>query len=100
VVEGEHGTARRLRNRLYSVGGKTGTAENPHGENHSWFVGVAPLENPEIVVCAILENAGHGSDVAAPTVGKVIETFMRKKLDLRLEVAGDTTGGEANAQVQ
>ena len=80
VVEGEHGTARRLRNDLYSMGGKTGTAENPHGDNHSWFVGLAPFENPEIVVCAIIENAGHGSDVAAPSVKKVIDVYMAKKL--------------------
>lgn len=82
VVHGEHGTAGRLRNDLYSMGGKTGTAENPHGENHSWFVGMAPLEKPEIVVCAIIENAGHGSDVAAPSVKKVIDVYMKKKLGL------------------
>ncbi len=79
VVEGENGTARQLRNDLYSIGGKTGTAENPHGDNHSWFVGIAPLENPEIVVCTIVENAGHGSDVAAPIVGRIIRTYMDKR---------------------
>jgi len=79
VVEGEDGTARHLKNPYYSIGGKTGTAENPHGENHSWFVGVAPLESPEIVVAAIIENSGHGSEIAAPMVGKIIESFMRKK---------------------
>lgn len=80
VVEGEHGTARRLRNGMYSIGGKTGTAQNPHGDDHSWFVGVAPLDNPEIVVCAIVENAGHGSDVAAPVVGQIIKAYMDKKM--------------------
>jgi penicillin-binding protein 2 len=80
VVEGEHGTARSLRNKLYSIGGKTGTAQNPHGNDHSWFVGVAPLDKPEIVVCAIVENAGHGSEVAAPVVGQVIKRYMMKKL--------------------
>ena len=80
VVEGEHGTARSLKNDRYSIGGKTGTAQNPHGEEHSLFIGVAPLEAPEIVVCAIIENAGHGSEVAAPVVGKVIETYMSKRL--------------------
>ena len=84
VVEGEHGTARRLANDFYSIGGKTGTAQNPHGENHSWFVGVAPMENPEIVVCAIVENAGHGSDVAAPVVGQIIKAHMTKKLGLEV----------------
>lgn len=79
VVEGEYGTARRLKNDLYSLGGKTGTAENPHGENHSWFIGMAPMGSPEIVVCAIVENAGHGSDVAAPVVGQIIKKYMEKK---------------------
>jgi len=79
VVEGKYGTARFLKNERYSLGGKTGTAENPHGESHSWFVGIAPLEAPEIVVCAIVENAGHGSDVAAPIVGKIIGRYMEKK---------------------
>ncbi|MEA2030401.1 MAG: penicillin-binding protein 2 [candidate division Zixibacteria bacterium] len=81
VVEGEHGTARHLRAEKYSIGGKTGTAQNPHGNDHSWFVGVAPLDNPEIVVCALVENAGHGSTVAAPIVGQVIKAYMQKHLD-------------------
>jgi penicillin-binding protein 2 len=79
VVEGEHGTAKHLKNDLYSLGGKTGTAENPHGENHSWFVGVAPLESPEIVVVAIVENAGHGSEIAAPLVKSILDTYFEKK---------------------
>ena len=98
VVEGEHGTARRLKNKYYSIGGKTGTAENPHGENHSWFVGVAPLEQPEIVVCAIVENAGHGSDVAAPLVGSIIRSYMEKRLEIpppKLERSTATTAPPA-----
>ena len=81
VVEGERGTAKRLKNKYYTIGGKTGTAQNPHGEDHSWFVGVAPLDKPEIVVCAIVENAGHGSEVAAPLVGQVIRAYMTKKFE-------------------
>jgi penicillin-binding protein 2 len=84
VVEGGRGTARRLKNNYYSVAGKTGTAQNPHGQDHSWFVGYAPVDNPEIVVCAVVENAGHGSEVAAPVAGKVIEAYMYKKLGLKL----------------
>ena len=61
---------------------KTGTAENPHGENHSWFIGVAPLESPEIVVAVIIENSGHGSEIAAPMVGKIIESFMKKRSEI------------------
>ena len=79
VVEGDHGTAKRLRNQYYSIGGKTGTVQNPHGENHSWFIGVAPMEAPEIVVAVIIENSGHGSDVAAPMVAKIISAYMLKK---------------------
>lgn len=79
VVEGEHGTARSLRNKYYSIGGKTGTAQNPHGDNHSWFAAIAPLENPEIVVVAIVENAGHGSEVAAPLVGEIIKHYLLKE---------------------
>jgi penicillin-binding protein 2 len=93
VVEGEHGTAKSLKNDLYSIGGKTGTAQNPHGENHSWFVGAAPLENPEIVVVAIVENGGHGSEVAAPIVGQVIKSYMTKKLAIT-DIADVSTGDE------
>ena len=82
VVEGGRGTARRLKNPLYTICGKTGTAQNPHGNDHALFVGYAPIENPEIVVCAGVENAGHGSEIAAPVVGRVIENYMKKKLGL------------------
>ena len=98
VVEGEHGTARSLRSKRYTIGGKTGTAENPHGDNHSWFVGVAPLDNPEIVVAAIVENAGHGSDVAAPTVGHVIRAYMDKKFE-RAPITNVETTETANAEL-
>ena len=91
VVAGEKGTAKSLRNKYYTIGGKTGTAENPHGDNHSWFVGFAPLENPEIVVCAIVENAGHGSEVAAPLVGTVIRRYMQKK-GIVEKIAANPTG--------
>jgi penicillin-binding protein 2 len=83
VVQGSRGTAQRLRNRLYTVGGKTGTAQNPHGNDHSLFVGIAPMEAPEIVVCAIIENAGHGSTVAAPAAGEIIKVYMEKRMAAR-----------------
>lgn len=50
------------------VAGKTGTAENPGGEDHSWFVGYAPAADPTIVVAVVVENAGTGSNFAAPAV--------------------------------
>jgi penicillin-binding protein 2 len=79
VVAGEDGTARGIRRGDYDIGGKTGTAQNPHGDNHSWFCGVAPVGEEEIVVCAIVENAGDGSRVAAPVVAKIMDTYMEKK---------------------
>ncbi len=94
VVQGEHGTAKSLRDERYSLGGKTGTAENPHGENHSWFVGIAPMETPEIIVSAIIENAGHGSAVAAPAVKRIIDIYMGKKLGWSIANSPDTTESE------
>ncbi|MFQ5498155.1 MAG: penicillin-binding protein 2 [Candidatus Zixiibacteriota bacterium] len=76
VVEGEEGTAKALGNNRFTIGGKTGTAQNPHGDNHAWFVGYAPIEDPQIVVCAILENAGHGAEVAAPLVASIVDRFF------------------------
>ena len=61
------------------VGGKTGTAQNPHGDDHSWFVGFAPAERPEIVVTILIENAGHGGDVAAPVAKKIIARYLQKE---------------------
>ncbi|MGQ9809242.1 MAG: penicillin-binding protein 2 [Armatimonadota bacterium] len=49
-----------------SVGGKTGSAQNPAGKAHAWFVAVAPLEDPQIAVCVMVEHGGHGSTAAAP----------------------------------
>jgi cell division protein FtsI/penicillin-binding protein 2 len=60
------------------MGGKTGTAQNPHGNEHSWFVGFAPVENPEIVAAVIVEQAGHGSTVAAPFVRTLILRYLEK----------------------
>lgn len=78
VVEGESGTARGARINGVTVGGKTGTAQNPHGEDHAWFVGLAPAENPEIVACVLVENAGHGSTWAAPAVRNIIMAYLKK----------------------
>lgn len=52
------GTAYWHRPRQWTMAGKTGTAQNPHGEPHSWFVGFAPADDPRIVIAAIVEN-GH-----------------------------------------
>jgi penicillin-binding protein 2 len=59
--------------------GKTGTAQNSQGNDHSWFVGFAPLENPAIAVAVLVENAGHGSEIAAPLAGKIMQRYLELK---------------------
>lgn len=59
-----------------TVGGKTGTAENPHGKDHAWFVGFAPFDQPQIAICVMVENAGFGGSAAAPIAGLCIEKYL------------------------
>lgn len=92
VVEGELGTARGSRIPGIPMGGKTGTAQNPHGNEHAWFVGYAPAEAPEIVGCVIVEQAGHGSAVAAPIVKKVFMRYFEKTGALKRGLAATATG--------
>ncbi len=61
------------------VAGKTGTAQNPPNPDHAWFAGYAPAENPEVVFCVIVENAGKGSSVAAPIVGALMNKYFELK---------------------
>lgn len=55
------------------IAGKTSTAENPHGDDHGWFVAYGPFDNPTIAVAVIVEQGGYGSDAAAPIVRKIME---------------------------
>ena len=66
VVNGSLGTARgsRLWGQEKLMGGKTGTSQNPHGDDHGLFVGFYPADEPEIVVCAVVEHGLHGSTTA------------------------------------
>jgi penicillin-binding protein 2 len=74
VEEGGTGTSAKIQG-LESAG-KTGTAENPHGKDHSWYVGFAPFDNPKIAVAVMVENAGFGAAVAAPIAGKVMQWYL------------------------
>lgn len=60
-----------------TVAGKTGTATNPSGAPHSWFVCFAPAQNPRIVVAVVLENAGYGAQAAAPVAREVLEVALK-----------------------
>ncbi|MFA6075165.1 MAG: penicillin-binding protein 2 [Negativicutes bacterium] len=55
-----------------SVAGKTGTAENPHGRDHAWFVAFAPFDNPQLAISVLVEQGGYGSEAAAPIAREII----------------------------
>ncbi len=77
VVNSRGGTGRAARIPDITVGGKTGTAQNPHGEDHAWFVGFAPFENACIAVAVLVENAGFGGAAAAPIAKKVMGVYLK-----------------------
>jgi penicillin-binding protein 2 len=62
-----------------AVAGKTGTAQNPHGEDHAWFMCFAPAEDPQVALAIIVENAGHGSSEAAPVAGNWLRAFFAQE---------------------
>ena len=67
-----------------SICGKTGTAENPHGDDHSIFIAFAPKENPEIAIAVYVENAGGGSTWAAPIATLIIEKYLNNTISRTL----------------
>ena len=58
------------------IAGKTGTAENPHGRDHGWFVAYGPFDNPNIVVAVIVEQGGFGAQSAVPIGRKILEAWF------------------------
>lgn len=71
----ERGTAAASRQMDLQVAGKTGTAQNPHGKDHGWFIGFAPADHPRLVVGGIMEFAEHGT-VVAPYVVEVLRRYL------------------------
>lgn len=85
VIEGMErtvraGTAYKAYNRDIVFCGKTGTSQNPSGEDHSVFFGFAPRKNPKIAVAVYIENAGFGGDVAAPIASLVVERYLQDSI--------------------
>jgi len=70
------GTGWRANIKELAVAGKTGTAENPQGETHAWFIGFAPYENPEVCITVFLENGGEGGEAAAPIARAMLEKYF------------------------
>lgn len=76
VVEKPGGTARKARIDGIAVCGKTGTAENPHGKDHSVFIAFAPMDDPKIAIAVYVENSGFGGTWAAPISSLLIEKYL------------------------
>lgn len=62
---------------------KTGTAQNPHGKNHSLFVAFAPKENPKIAIAVVVENAGFGATWAAPIASLMMEKYLNDTISAK-----------------
>jgi penicillin-binding protein 2 len=97
VVEGmegvvDHGTAAASKIKGITMCGKTGTAQNPHGKDHSVFVAFAPKDNPKIAIAVTVENAGWGGSYAAPIASLLVEKYLtdsisRPDLEKRMKEA-------------
>ncbi|HOJ37660.1 MAG TPA: penicillin-binding protein 2 [Ignavibacteriales bacterium] len=77
VVNG-HGTATSIKMPDIPIAGKTGTAQNPHGKDHAYFIGYAPADNPKLAIACFVENAGFGATWAAPIVKEVVHAYFNK----------------------
>ena len=94
TIYGKSGTAKRLNNKLnYTLAGKTGTAQvfglDPEEEyiaeniderlrDHALFTGFAPINNPQVAIAIIVENAGSGSSKAAPLARELLDEYFNK----------------------
>jgi penicillin-binding protein 2 len=80
VNGGEGATARGAALRDFIICGKTGTAQNPFGEDHSVFIAFAPKENPAIAIAVYVENSGFGATYAAPVASLMIEKYLKGEI--------------------
>jgi penicillin-binding protein 2 len=84
VVYEPGGTARRAKiHDGIIVCGKTGTAQNPHGEDHSVFIAFAPKENPQIAIAVYVENSGFGGTWAAPIASLMMEKYLTDSISTK-----------------
>lgn len=80
VVMDNSGTGSRARVGQFRIGGKTGTAQNPHGEDHAVFACYATVDDPRLAVAVVAEESGHGGSVAAPVAQRVLQVFLTGSL--------------------
>ena len=78
---------RRTAVQISHMAGKTGTAQNPHGEDHSIFMAFAPKDDPQIAISVYVENSGFGATWAVPIASLMIEKYLHRSIDpSRLEI--------------
>ena len=85
VIEAMHdvveaGTATGAKMDSIPICGKTGTAQNPHGKNHSIFIAFAPMDHPAIAISVVVENSGFGATWAAPIASLMIEKYLKREV--------------------
>ena len=85
-----YGTGRHYAVDSLNMAGKTGTVQNPHGRDHAIFIGFAPMDNPQIAVAVVVENAGFGATWACPVATMMMEQYLTgevKRTELRKRIA-------------
>ncbi len=80
------GTSQVLKFKRLSVAGKTGTAQNPQGEDHAWFICYAPEEDPIIALAVLVEHGGHGASAAAPLARQILNGIFTLKGEKEPEI--------------
>lgn len=75
-----NGTGRIAQLDSLEICGKTGTAQNPHGKDHSIFIAFAPMDKPKIAIAVYVENAGFGATWAAPIASLMMEKYLRREV--------------------
>lgn len=83
AVNSPWGTAKESQIPNIVMCGKTGTVQNPHGKNHSVFIGFAPMDNPKIAIAVIVENGGFGGSYAAPISSFMVEKYLTDSIKPR-----------------
>ncbi len=101
AVTGIGGTAHSaFANFPIEVGGKTGTAQNSQGDDHAWFAGLAPLNDPEVAIIVFLEQGGAGGGFAAPVARKVLAAYFGVEQETKETKKEEAKPSKSNAEAQ
>ena len=73
ILTVQNGTAQAAQISGVSIAAKTGTAQNPHGQDHAWFIGFAPSMEPQLAIAVLVEHGGVGGKTAAPIGGTILK---------------------------